>query len=122
MPPPTPSTAPARSLVGGSPGGGGSKTASKSIKKSVILLDRFLIRFGIHFGAFWSPFWRQNRPKFRPRCPSTPHLLQKRDVHETLSPMDFNDFSAHDGSDNDQKLAQDQSKTVPKAIFFHVEF
>ena len=36
--------------------------------------------------------------------------------------MKFNDFSAQDGSENDPKLAQDHSKTVPKAIIFHVEF
>ena len=36
--------------------------------------------------------------------------------------MNFNDFSAQDGSENDPKLAQDHSKTVPKAIIFHVEF
>ena len=56
MPPPTPSTAPARSVVGDCPGVGGSKTASKSIKKSIIFLDRFLIRFGTHFGAMLAPF------------------------------------------------------------------
>ena len=36
--------------------------------------------------------------------------------------MNFNDFSAQDGSENDPKLAQDHSKTVPKAIIFHVDF
>ena len=36
--------------------------------------------------------------------------------------MNFNDFSAQDGSENDPKLAQDHSKTVPKEIIFHVEF
>ena len=36
--------------------------------------------------------------------------------------MVFHYFSAQDGSDNDPKLAQDRSKTVPEAIFFHVEF
>ena len=36
--------------------------------------------------------------------------------------MNFNDFSAQDGSENDPKLAQNHSKTVPKAIIFHVEF
>ena len=36
--------------------------------------------------------------------------------------MNFNDFSAQDGSENDPKLAQDHSKTVPKAIIVHVEF
>ena len=56
MPPPTPSTAPARSVAGGCPGLGGSKTASKSIKKSIIFLDRFLIRFGTHLGAILAPF------------------------------------------------------------------
>ena len=56
MPPPTPSTAPARSVAGGCPGLGGSKTASKSIKKSILFLDRCLIRFGSHFGAMLAPF------------------------------------------------------------------
>ena len=36
--------------------------------------------------------------------------------------MNFHDFSAPDGSENDPKLAQDHSKTVPKAIIFHVDF
>ena len=36
--------------------------------------------------------------------------------------MNFHDFSAPDGSENDPKLAQDHSKTVPKAIIFHVYF
>ena len=36
--------------------------------------------------------------------------------------MNFNDFSAQDGSENDPKLAQDHSKTVPKAIMFYDEF
>ena len=36
--------------------------------------------------------------------------------------MNVNDFSAQDGSENDPKLTQDHSKTVPKAIMFHVEF
>ena len=36
--------------------------------------------------------------------------------------MNFNDFSAQDGSENGPKLAQDHSKTVPKEIIFHVEF
>ena len=36
--------------------------------------------------------------------------------------MNFYDFSAQDGSENDPKLTQDWPKTVPKAIFFHVEF
>ena len=36
--------------------------------------------------------------------------------------MNFHDFPAQDGSENDLKLAQDRSKTVPEAIFFHVEF
>ena len=36
--------------------------------------------------------------------------------------MNFNDFSAQDGSENDPKLAQNHSKTVPKAIIVHVEF
>ena len=36
--------------------------------------------------------------------------------------MKFHYFSAQDGSDNDPKLAQDRSKTVPNAIFFHDEF
>ena len=35
--------------------------------------------------------------------------------------MNFHDFSAQDGSENDPKLAQDLSKTVPKAIIFHVD-
>ena len=36
--------------------------------------------------------------------------------------MNFTDFSAQDGSENDPKLTQDCSKTVPKADIFHVEF
>ena len=36
--------------------------------------------------------------------------------------MNVDDFSAQDGSENDPKLAQDHSKTVPKAISFHVDF
>ena len=36
--------------------------------------------------------------------------------------MNFNDFSAQDGSENDPKMAQDQSKTFPKAIILHVDF
>ena len=36
--------------------------------------------------------------------------------------MNFNDFSAQDGSENDLKMIQNQSKTVPKAIIFHVDF
>ena len=43
--------------------------------------------------------------------------------HENLqNPMIFHDFSAQDGSENDPKLPQDQSKTVPKAVIFYVEF
>ena len=59
MPPPTPSTAPARLLSGGCPGGGGSKTASKSIKKSIIFLDRFLIRLRPMLMPFWLHFCSQ---------------------------------------------------------------
>ena len=36
--------------------------------------------------------------------------------------MNVDDFSDQDGSENDAKLAQDHSKTVPRAIIFHVEF
>ena len=36
--------------------------------------------------------------------------------------MNFQDCSAQDGSENDLKMAQNQSKTVPKAIIFHVDF
>ena len=36
--------------------------------------------------------------------------------------MNFIDFSAQHGSENDPKLAQDHPKTVPKAIIFHVDF
>ena len=36
--------------------------------------------------------------------------------------MNFNDFSTQDGSENDPKLAQDHSKTVPRVIIFHVDF
>ena len=36
--------------------------------------------------------------------------------------MNFHCFSAQDGSENDLKMAQDQSKTVPKTIIFHVDF
>ena len=36
--------------------------------------------------------------------------------------MNFHDFSAQDGSENDLTMAQNQSKTVPKAIIFHVDF
>ena len=35
--------------------------------------------------------------------------------------MKFDDFSAQDGSENDRKLAQDHSKTIPKTIIFNVE-
>ena len=73
--------------------------------------------------AFWEPLWHQNRPKFHPRWYSKPYLLQKHDVHENIEkPMKFHHFSAQEGSDNDPKLPQDRSKTVPKAIFFHVGF
>ena len=56
MPPPTPSTAPARSTAGGVAILPGSKTASKSIQKFIIILDRFLIRFGTHFDTILVPF------------------------------------------------------------------
>ena len=56
MPPPTPSTAPARSGLGGGAGVPGSKTAQKSIKKIIIFLDQFLIRFGSHLEAVLAPF------------------------------------------------------------------
>ena len=36
--------------------------------------------------------------------------------------MNFHDFSAQDGSENDLKMIQHQSKTVPKAIIFEVDF
>ena len=36
--------------------------------------------------------------------------------------MNIDDFSAQDGSENDPKLAQDHSKTIPKVIIFHVRF
>ena len=36
--------------------------------------------------------------------------------------MNVDDLSAQDGSENDLKMAQDQSKTVPKTIIFHVDF
>ena len=36
--------------------------------------------------------------------------------------MNFNDFSAQDGPEYDLKMTQNQSKTVPKAIIFHVDF
>ena len=36
--------------------------------------------------------------------------------------MNFHYFSAPDGSENDPKLPQDHSKTVPKAIILHVDF
>ena len=36
--------------------------------------------------------------------------------------MNFNDFSAQDGSENELKMSQNQSKTIPKAIIVHVDF
>ena len=36
--------------------------------------------------------------------------------------MNFNDFSAQDGSETAPKLAEDHSKTDPKANIFQVEF
>ena len=36
--------------------------------------------------------------------------------------MNFDGLSTQDGSENDPKLTQDHSKTVPKAIIFHVDF
>ena len=83
MPPPTPSTAPARIVVGGGPGVAGLPNPYKSDQKPISFFDRFLMPFWLHFGsdfgAFWDPFWYQNRPKFRPRCRFKPYLLQKRD-------------------------------------------
>ena len=35
--------------------------------------------------------------------------------------MNFNDLSTQDGSEIDPKLAQNHSKTVPKAIIVHVK-
>ena len=82
-----------------------------------------LIFFDLDLDAFLDPFCHPNRPKFRPRCLFKLYLLQKRDFHENLqNPMKFDELSAQDGSENDPKLAQDHSKTVPKAIIFHVEF
>ena len=43
-----------------------------------------LAPFGVQFGNLLKPFWRQNRPKFRPRCPSKPYHLHKHDVHDTI--------------------------------------
>ena len=69
------------------------------------------------------PFGRQKSSKFRPRCLSKPHLLQKHDFHENIEkPMEFDDFSAQDGPENGPKLVQDWPKTVPKPLIFHVEF
>ena len=74
-------------------------------------------------GAGLDPFWHQNRPKFHPTYIFKPDLLQKRDFHENKGiPMNFDDFGAQDGSENDPKLAQDHSKTVPKATIIHVDF
>ena len=69
----------------------------KGDPKPISFFDRFSMPFWLHFGsdlgAFWGPFWRQNRPKFRPRCPFKPYLLQKRDFHETIvKPTKYDDF------------------------------
>ena len=69
----------------------------KSDPKPILFFDRFLMPSWIHFGCvlgpILDPFWRQNRPKFRPRCPSKPNLLQKHDFHENIvRPMVFQCF------------------------------
>ena len=56
MPPPTPSTAPARSFSGGFPELGGSQTDLISIKKYIRCLDHFSIRLGIMLEPFCLPF------------------------------------------------------------------
>ena len=66
MPPPTPSTAPARSTSGACPGGGGSKTDLKSIKQKHHIFDHFSIRFESHFGAISEPFLSHFRAILEP--------------------------------------------------------
>ena len=82
-----------------------------------------LAPFWLRFGRVLDPFWHPSRAKFRPRCLFKLYLLQNRDFHENfLKPMKFYYFSAQDGSENDLKMTQNQSKTVPKAIIFHLDF
>ena len=79
MPPPTPSTAPARSVVGGSAAGAG----LKSDPKPILFFDCFFIPLWIDFGSLLAlvleAFWRPDRPKFGLKCPFKPYLFQKRE-------------------------------------------
>jgi hypothetical protein len=74
MPPPTPSTAPARSVPGGRPTVGGSKTDLKSIKKNIICLTIFRSVLGAMLEPFSLPFCSI----FGLRSLLDTHLYQKR--------------------------------------------
>ena len=88
------------------------------IEKLTVSVDRFLLPFWAHVGSalgtvLLHPFGRPDRPKIRPRCNFKPHLLQKRDVHETLyKTLNVGDVSAQDGPERGPKVAQDGPKTI----------
>ena len=84
MPPPTPSTAPARMAVG---------ALSQSTRlffdpKSILFFHRFVMPFLTHFdpdlGAFLDPFWHPNRAKFRQNAVPSLIFFKNENFHEKL--------------------------------------
>ena len=104
MPPPTPSTAPGRMVVGALSQGTcvfvhvrarahahthtHRPRAAKSDQKPILFFDRFLISFWIdfwiHLGAILNPFEHQKPSKFYQNVISNLIWVKNVNVHETL--------------------------------------
>ena len=80
----------------------------------------FLTHVDPDLGAFLDPFWHPNR------CAKTQiqalSFSKMRIVTKSFkNQVNVDDVSARDGSENDLKMTQDQSKTAPKPIIVDVD-
>ena len=125
MPPPTPSTALARILVGAPSRSNPSQERSKIdlMIFSIVFRCHFWIDWGSNLAVILNPFGGPNQPNCGLRCSSKRELLQKRAFYETfVKTNEFWWFWLQDRAQNDPRQAQDGSKRVLIAFFFDVEF
>ena len=80
------------------------------------MLASFWLRFGTLFGPFLAP---KSGQSFVQDALSSFIFFKNVIFTKTIKKMNVDDCSAQDGSENDPKLAEDHSKTVPKAIIVH---
>ena len=106
MPPPTPSTAPARSTFGSCPGVGGSKSVQKTIKKHNHML-------GSMFDPLWEPYFGSRR-RLQRMFSQTFFVIKEKQVRQ---PPVFQCCCPETA----QRSPQDAPKTVLKSFFFNTQ-